>query len=116
MRDAVIAAVTDQRIFDITVTEPRAVDDWFNYGVVQWETGLNAGIGMEIKDYTSTSARVELFLPMRRVIAIGDKIRLFPGCPRYLAICLSKFDNVINYRGFPHVPGNDYLATYPDAV
>lgn len=116
MRDAVIAAVTDQRIFDITVSDPRAVDDWFSYGVAHWESGASVGLGMEVKKFTQTGAVIELFLPMRRTLAIGDKLRIFPGCPRYLTICKTKFDNVVQYRGFPHVPGNDFVAQYPDAV
>ena len=115
MRDAVIAAVTDPRIFDITVTEPRDLDDWFKYGVVHWESGANVGLGMEVKDYTQTGARIELFLPMRRTVAIGDKLRLFPGCARYLTLCKNKFNNIVDYRGFPHVPGTDFVAQYPDA-
>jgi hypothetical protein len=116
MREAVIASVTDQRIFGITVADPRAVDDWFSYGVAHWESGASVGLGMEVKNFTQTGGVVELFLPMRRTLAVGDKLRIFPGCPRYLTICKDKFDNVIDYRGFPHVPGNDFVAQYPDAV
>ena len=116
MRDATIAAVTDQRIFTITVSDSRAIDDWFNYGVAHWESGANAGLGIEVKDFTASSGEITLFMPMRRLIAAGDKLRIFPGCPRFISICKSKFDNVIQYRGFPHVPGNDYVLQYPDAV
>ncbi len=116
MRDATIAAVTDNRIFTITVSDARAIDDWFNYGVVHWESGANVGLGLEVKDFVSSSGEITLFMPMRRLVAVGDKIRIFPGCPRFLSICKSKFDNVIQYRGFPHVPGIDYVQQYPDAI
>jgi len=116
MRDATIAAVTDQRIFTITVSDARAVDDWFNYGVAHWETGAPAGLGLEVKAFVASSGEITLFMPMRRTIAVGDKLRIFPGCPRFISICKSKFDNVLQYRGFPHVPGNDYVLQYPDAV
>lgn len=116
MRDAVIASVTDQRIFTITVSDSRAVDDWFNYGVCHWESGNNVGLGLEVKDFVAGSGEITLFMPMRRTISAGDKLRIFPGCPRFLSICKSKFDNVIQYRGFPHVPGNDFVLQYPDAV
>ncbi|RYE71160.1 MAG: beta tubulin, partial [Hyphomicrobiales bacterium] len=27
----------------------------------------------------------------------------------------TKFDNVVNFRGFPHVPGSDFVLRYPRA-
>jgi hypothetical protein len=116
MRHATIATVTDQRIFTITVSDSRAVDDWFNYGVAHWESGANVGLGLEIKDFVSSSDQITLFMPMRRTVSVGDKLRIFPGCPRFLSICRTKFDNIIQYRGFPHIPGFDYVQQYPDAV
>jgi uncharacterized phage protein (TIGR02218 family) len=36
--------------------------------------------------------------------AIGGSVDVFAGCDHSLAICESKFANVINYGGFPFVP------------
>lgn len=35
------------------------------------------------------------------------------GCDRTLATCRRRFGNVINFRGFPHIPGNDFVLKYP---
>jgi hypothetical protein len=35
------------------------------------------------------------------------------GCDRALATCRDRFDNVANFRGFPHIPGNDFVLRYP---
>lgn len=35
------------------------------------------------------------------------------GCDRRLATCRERFDNVANFRGFPHIPGNDFVLRYP---
>jgi len=35
------------------------------------------------------------------------------GCDRQLATCRDRFDNVPNFRGFPHIPGNDFVLRYP---
>ena len=35
------------------------------------------------------------------------------GCDRALATCRDRFANVANFRGFPHIPGNDFVLTYP---
>ena len=37
-------------------------------------------------------------------IAVGDWITVYPGCDRTTATCQSKFDNLPNYGGFPHLP------------
>jgi hypothetical protein len=35
------------------------------------------------------------------------------GCDRALTTCRDRFANVANFRGFPHIPGNDFVLTYP---
>jgi hypothetical protein len=35
------------------------------------------------------------------------------GCDRQLSTCRDRFDNVANFRGFPHIPGNDFVLKYP---
>ena len=35
------------------------------------------------------------------------------GCDRQLSTCRERFDNVANFRGFPHIPGNDFVLRYP---
>lgn len=116
MRDAVVATVTDRRIFTITVTEARAVDDWFNGGGLVFETGDNAsGKALEIKDWTQSSSTVELFLAAPFEIQVGDKLRLYAGCDKRLATCKARFANVLNFRGEPYLPGIDDLVRYPDA-
>jgi hypothetical protein len=35
------------------------------------------------------------------------------GCDRRLTTCRDRFDNVVNFRGFPHIPGNDFILKYP---
>jgi uncharacterized phage protein (TIGR02218 family) len=35
------------------------------------------------------------------------------GCDKRAETCRLKFANFLNFRGFPHVPGEDWLASYP---
>ena len=35
------------------------------------------------------------------------------GCDRQLGTCRNRFGNVANFRGFPHIPGNDFVLKYP---
>ncbi len=46
---------------------------------------------------------ITLLLPFSIPVA-GLNVDVFAGCTHDLAICQSKFDNVINYGGFPFIP------------
>jgi uncharacterized phage protein (TIGR02218 family) len=46
---------------------------------------------------------------MPEPIAAGDAFRVTAGCDKRLGTCLAKFANVPNFRGFPHMPGNDFV-------
>ncbi len=114
-RDGTVLSVTDQTIFAADIDAPEAVDGWFAGGVLTWVTGSNAGRAIEVKSWTQSSGSVELFLPAGYAIAVGDTFRIHPGCDKRLDTCIDRFDNVINFRGEPYVPGQDALMTYPDA-
>ena len=35
------------------------------------------------------------------------------GCDKRSSTCSEKFDNLLNFRGFPTIPGEDFLTVYP---
>jgi len=115
MRNAEISQVTDLRNIEIVVAEARAVDDWFNGGGLTFETGLSTGQTAEMKDWAQANSQLLLFLPAEFALQVGQKIRLYAGCDKRLQTCIDKFDNVLNFRGEPFVPGSDVLVRYPDA-
>ncbi len=51
-RTGTVDAVTDNRIFNTLIDEDRAVDGWFQFGALTFETGANIGQTMEVKQYT----------------------------------------------------------------
>jgi hypothetical protein len=124
-RHGSITSVTDRRVMVLNVTESRAVDDWFNGGILRFESGPNAGISMEVKDWDQSSNTVTLFLPMPFTPGVGNVFTISPGCLRTRTICKEKFamagsqnfanGNVINMRAEPDLPGRDFVLTYPDA-
>lgn len=109
-RHAVVATVTDRRVFTITVDEARAVDGWFANGAVTFESGDNDGKTTEIKEWIESSSRVTTYLPLPFDIQVGDRLRLYAGCDKMRATCFEKFNNVINFRGEPDLPGLDALT------
>ena len=56
---------------------------------------------------------VELWEPLRAAVAGGDEVLLQAGCDRRMETCRAKFNNLLNFRGFPHIPGEDWLMTSP---
>jgi uncharacterized phage protein (TIGR02218 family) len=40
----------------------------------------------------------------------GDGFAVTAGCDKQLATCKQKYANGVNFRGFPHMPGNDFVA------
>lgn len=87
-------------------------DGWFAHGLLTWETGANAGLSAHIKTQTSTGA-VALWLPAGAAIEIGDAFTATAGCDKRFATCREKFSNAVNFRGFPLMPGNDFVISYP---
>lgn len=53
--------------------------------------------------------------PLSASLANGTVAELREGCDHTLGSCASRFDNAINFRGEPFLPGNDLLARYGQA-
>ncbi|TSJ64123.1 DUF2163 domain-containing protein [Starkeya sp. 3C] len=95
-----------------TFTVPTARSSGFyTFGICTFLTGANAGAATEILSQIGQS--VTLFTPMSRLIATGDQVRLVAGCDKTIETCHSRFSNVLNFRGEPHIPGNDKVFSYP---
>ncbi|MFN3292499.1 MAG: DUF2163 domain-containing protein [Gemmobacter sp.] len=92
-------------------------DRWFERGRLVVESGAAAGLVAVVKnDRLSGRAReVELWEALRAPVRPGDVVRLEAGCDKRAETCRLKFANFLNFRGFPHLPGEDWLAAVPKA-
>jgi uncharacterized phage protein (TIGR02218 family) len=90
-------------------------EGWFDAGLLSWTSGANAGRAMEVKRFTLSggAASIELWRSMASAIAPGDVFTISAGCDKTFQTCKAKFANDINFRGFPHIPGNKYVLAYP---
>jgi uncharacterized phage protein (TIGR02218 family) len=80
----------------------------FTGGRLAWTGGANAGAVADVR--RQAGARLELWEAPSRPVAVGDAFRLSAGCDRHLATCRDRFANAVNFQGFPHMPGNDFVA------
>ncbi len=90
-------------------------DPYLDAGSLEWMTGNNTGVSMELKTYDPASNTVSMYLGMMMPIAINDKFWYHPGCDKRRDTCLKKFNNILNMRAETDIPGIDRMLSYPDA-
>jgi uncharacterized phage protein (TIGR02218 family) len=90
-------------------------DGWFTAGRLAFETGENAGLAGEVKAHrvTGWGGELSLWQNMPHLIAAGDTFVVTAGCDKRFETCRERFANAANFRGFPHIPGNDFVIRYP---
>lgn len=111
-----VTSVTDNQNFAISVPGSPDPDGWFNDGVITWTAGLNSGRSIEVKGWIQSTAAVQTFLAMPRAVQIGDTFTIYPGCDKKAITCRDKFNNIVNQRGFPFIPGIDAILASPSTL
>ena len=110
---AVVATVVSQREVTLTVSTDAAAPLMID-GRLRWASGTNNALVEEVLSWVLATKTVILKRDMPFTIGVGDSVELVAGCDRTRATCIT-FDNIENYRGFPDVPGNDWLFRTPGA-
>ncbi|WP_332681436.1 DUF2163 domain-containing protein [Bosea sp. (in: a-proteobacteria)] len=104
-------ATTDARL---TMTAPNLAvfpDGLYTGGKLTFIGGASLGFSAEVKNHRNADGvvTIELWQAAPRPIEIGDGFSISVGCDKSFATCQAKFGNGINFRGFPHLPGNDFV-------
>ena len=88
---------------------------WFAGGRLEVLSGPQAGYRSEIAAHQLLSGRAWLTLWQAppRLLETGVIIKVRAGCDKRYRTCLEKFDNGLNFQGFPHMPGTDFVLSYP---
>lgn len=109
--DATVVSATSGHELIISGLEGFA-DGWFDHGILVFASGENEGQRFEIKRHASAAdiTRVVVWHAFGRLPEPGDLIAVRAGCNRRLETCRGKFGNAVNFRGFPHMPGNDFVT------
>lgn len=110
----IVETVEDGRVFQFRELAGFG-DRWFEDGRFEVQSGAAAGLVgvVKIDRNEDGSRRIELWQSIGAPIVAGDSVRIIAGCDKRPSTCRSKFANFLNYRGFPHIPGEDWLASYP---
>ncbi|GGA75863.1 hypothetical protein GCM10011385_32370 [Nitratireductor aestuarii] len=87
---------------------------WFSHGVLTWTSGERSGRPERVIAHRIEAglARLDLRGPLEIPAQEGDGFTITAGCDKRFATCKAKFSNSVNFRGFPHLPGNDFAYTY----
>jgi len=113
---ATITRMIDPATFEISGIE-EFESGWFTSGHALVLTRQNADFSIEIASHIAdenAQGRVALTLwaTPPHVLQVGDEIKLHAGCDKQFSTCKSKFGNAANFRGFPHMPGNEFATSY----
>lgn len=113
-RAATVAEVFDRRRFRVVGLDDVS-SSVFDRGLAAFASGTCAGRAGEIRTHRveSDGVMIDLWLALAEDLAVGDRLDLTPGCDKRFETCRDRFANTINFRGFPHIPGNDFLVSSP---
>ncbi|HVY88249.1 MAG TPA: DUF2163 domain-containing protein [Hyphomonadaceae bacterium] len=86
---------------------------WFAGGVLSWTGGANVGAVARVLRHAS--GEIELAAAPRFAIEAGDSFTVTVGCDKGFAMCGARFNNRVNFRGFPHMPAPEAVLAGPAA-
>jgi uncharacterized phage protein (TIGR02218 family) len=101
---SVTSVINNQVFVDSSRSE---VEGYFNAGKITFTSGANNGLAMEVKIFSKKT--ITLVMPMPYDIVVGNSFSLVAGCDKSFTACAEKFNNAVNFRGEPHVPGIDKM-------
>jgi uncharacterized phage protein (TIGR02218 family) len=100
-----------RRIF--TDSARGEADRHFDLGQITWTSGANSGASSEIKSFAT--GQFVLWDATLNPIAPGDGYDATPGCNKSTTDHLRFNADLVDFGGFPHVPGIDSISDTPDA-
>lgn len=88
-------------------------DGWFARGRLSWSAGGESEVAAHRIE--GGDAVIELLDAPGVAIEAGAAFTVTAGCDKRAETCRAKFANTLNFRGFPHMPGNDAVQARPVA-
>lgn len=88
-------------------------DGWYTDGVLTWASGANINRSFDVRLHDILFGTCELHLRCPFAIQPGDSFQVQPGCDKLFGTCTNKFNNAINFGGFPFMPGTNAMIRTP---
>lgn len=89
---------------------------WFQRGRLDVLSGNARGLWGMIKadSFDKHGVRqIELWQPIHAVLEAETDIQLTAGCDKRFESCKLKFNNLLNFQGFPDLPNEDWVMAHP---
>lgn len=88
-------------LITMTTTSSK-VDGWFNGGIIEYNNERR----FIIKHVGNV---LTISRPLSSLLGLQE-VAVYPGCNHMMDDCLVKFDNILNYKGFPWIPNRNPFA------
>ncbi|WP_367715360.1 DUF2163 domain-containing protein [Nitratireductor sp. GISD-1A_MAKvit] len=87
---------------------------WFDNGTLTWTSGGHEGRKERVVSHGNFGGETRLALWREATLegTDGDTFTVAAGCDKQFSTCKAKFNNALNFRGFPHLPGDDFAYDY----
>ena len=87
---------------------------WFANGILTWTSGPATGRKERVTGHVKTASGTRLSVWREGPLPVqeDDAFTIIAGCDKQFSTCKIKFANGYNFRGFPHMPGNDAAYGY----
>jgi hypothetical protein len=100
----VVSSVTSRKQF--IGSDISGIAGSYETGVILWISGENRGQRNLIRVWDPDTRGIKLYFESVYPIQPGDRFQYIRSCQkRFVEDCQLRYDNVINFRGFPHLPG-----------
>jgi len=106
-----ILAAASARRFTVSGLDAFA-NGFFSRGLMSFTSGASAGLKIEVKSHVrlASLSTIELWTEAEGPPAAGDEFAITAGCDKRIETCKARFSNAVNFRGFPSMPGNQFLT------
>ncbi|SDW28580.1 phage conserved hypothetical protein BR0599 [Ruegeria halocynthiae] len=88
---------------------------WFERDRLDVLDGAAQGLWASIKldEQVKDGRNVTLWSSIGGGLAVGDRVQLTAGCDKRMTTCRLKFNNMLNFQGFPDLPHEDWVMAVP---
>ncbi|SHG39967.1 DUF2163 domain-containing protein [Cognatishimia maritima] len=85
---------------------------WFTHGLFIIDD-LSLNVVIKSDEVIAGGRQITLWEPLPQSLDVGQPVRLIAGHDRSFATSRFKFNDALNFRGFPDIPNDDWITTLP---